>query len=633
MRTLLKCMPKNSLCWFSILSSLFILALSFYIQFTTPINLDSANTIHESILLFSGGKFFTDFFETTPPMFLYVNFPVSFILMHFKNANMFIVFSIYYTLLSVSMLSICYALSKKLFSASDKIKMLLFMLASSAVFLDIGALYFGQREHTALIFTLPYFLLLALRLEKIPVNEKFCLFVGILGGIGFSIKPHFCLPFILSELYFYIKTREIKTWIRNENIIIVSIFVVYLISTYLLYPDYFHYIVPLSAQFYYQGISTEFHRAFFQAKMLFSYITIIFYFLIKREGREDTLINVMLIGMIGYILSYISQIVSWDYHMFPAFCFTILLNMLLLCNLSNLQNVSRKNTIIYILFAYLVYEFDIFCFAFHSYLLIALSTFSLSWYLGMHIYKNFIKIIAIASLSILIFTSAVYPPYLVYRYSISIGKMMLPIENFLHQYSYRKRVYFLTGVLGFEYPAVDYAGAIHSSKFPYLLWLTAFLKAYQEDPNSAETLRLEKLNNYFLTLVGDDINIKKPEFILVDSSKNKSTAKKEQNSFDYLPFFLKNPEFRSAFKNYSYFGVIKNEPHYTFIIYKRKDNYESFDQVNNFFCGQLCPNYIASIHNPFTNSEIEKFTYYTKKINYTLQSIGFNLNNVNDRPS
>ena len=172
--------------------------------------------------------------------------------------------------------------------------------------------------------------MLALRLEQKQVKRYLYIVIGVLAGIGFSAKPHFCIPFFLAELYFAIKNKHFLALFRIESIIVVTLFVAYLISTYLLYPAYFKIIVPLSVRFYYFGIHSDpFWKDFFTIKMGYCYISILLYLLARKDNsRNIALINVFFIAVIGYILSYLAQIAPWDYHLFPAFAFSSILSML-----------------------------------------------------------------------------------------------------------------------------------------------------------------------------------------------------------------------------------------------------------------------------------------------------------------
>ena len=181
-------MKKDIAVAFSILLMCF---LSAYLFFTGYVNLDTANALYESKLILSGGKYFYDFFETSPPMFLYVFFPVVFVMRWFPALNFQYALFFYFLFLSLFSITLCRLLS------SNRILILVITFA----LIITGVCYFGQREEISIALTLPYFFLLSNRLEKKAVNTYFSLLIGFLAGIGFATKPHFCIPFFLSEGY------------------------------------------------------------------------------------------------------------------------------------------------------------------------------------------------------------------------------------------------------------------------------------------------------------------------------------------------------------------------------------------------------------------------------------------------
>lgn len=142
-----------------------------------------------------------------------------------------------------------------------------------------------------------------------------------------------------------------------------------------------------------------------------------------------------------------------------------------------------------------------------------------------------------------------------------------PIVYFLNKFAHKKPVYFFESILNFEYPSVDYAGAIHCSRFPYLLWMPAYLREYAINPDSEKTAELTKINTYFVDLMSKDMIAKKPQYIFVDASKSISTPIFNITNFNYLTFFLTSPEFRTAWKSYHYFATINAEPYYKLDIY------------------------------------------------------------------
>ena len=97
-----------------------ICALSAYMQLTTSMNIDACNALNESKLLFSGGKYFYNFYETTPPMFLYLNFPIVEAIKYFPLINFFVIFFSYYLLLALVSIWLCSKLINEIADDNEK---------------------------------------------------------------------------------------------------------------------------------------------------------------------------------------------------------------------------------------------------------------------------------------------------------------------------------------------------------------------------------------------------------------------------------------------------------------------------------------------------------------------------------
>lgn len=549
-----------------------IFFLSAYIQFTTSMNIDAANALHEAKLLFSGGKYFYDFYETTPPMFLYLDFPVVEILKYVPNANFFVVFFLYYVALSIVTIIFSACILNKIYDDSESLQKILAILVIAFVMLVEPPYYFGQREHTSVILTIPYFLLFSLRLESKNENNFLTVLISIFAGIGFAIKPQFCLAFFLTEIVFLIKRKSFSDFLRIDNGIVYGIFIVYAISTYLLYPAYFHVIIPLTMQFYYVGISEPFINLFFHKFILFAFFTILFFLLERKYISKKSIYDALCVAILGYGLSYISQMVAWDYHAFPVLAFAMILNVFLLISLLTNKSDSKSRRVSYLFFVFLIYLFDTSqipnIWHTHVLLLSCLVGFELAWFFRIYFFKKTCQGLSVFFLTILLFFFPLMSNYFAYRLGVYVKAINQPLVQYLKKYAYKKPVYFFESVLNYEYPPVDYAGAVHVSRFCYLLWLPAYLKALFDDPNSAETAKLKNINDYFMKLMSADIAQKKPEFIFVDASDYVATPVFQIRKFNYLALFLKTPEFQSVWKNYHYFGSIGVAPNYKLNVYQ-----------------------------------------------------------------
>jgi hypothetical protein len=76
----------------------------------------------------------------------------------------------------------------------------------------------GQREHLLIILTLPYLVLLTSRFTDRPCVTSKAFAIGLLGVLGFALKPYFLIVPVALEIYLMIKHRSLVTWLRPENL-------------------------------------------------------------------------------------------------------------------------------------------------------------------------------------------------------------------------------------------------------------------------------------------------------------------------------------------------------------------------------------------------------------------------------
>ncbi|MBS1955855.1 MAG: hypothetical protein JST89_16850 [Cyanobacteria bacterium SZAS-4] len=131
---------------------------------------------------------------------------------------------------------------------------------SVIVALGVGALlmspiiYFGEREHIAVLLILPFFLLRWVRNTGGSTCKFLACFVGILAGIGCCIKPYFLLLPGFAEIFWLCKSRDFKS-LLNVEIGSAALACLLYAAHFLLLPaesrhNYFQVLIPLTVQGY-----------------------------------------------------------------------------------------------------------------------------------------------------------------------------------------------------------------------------------------------------------------------------------------------------------------------------------------------------------------------------------------------
>ncbi len=601
---------------------LVVFIFSWIIQSTILFSWDVSWGLHEAARLLAGGAYGKDFFEPTPPMFLYVYLPSVLITKYFHISNVIAMRSYLFVLSAVS-LSACHFVGKKIFWKEDKEIAQLFLLTIATIFLLLPLPFdFGQREHLLLILIMPYLLLVVAKLEGYACKTSHAVFIGIMAAIGFSIKPFFLMTFVLIECYFMLSRKQIYAFLRAETLAILTVFIVYLVLIAAFYQNYLFQIVPLVTRIYYQGYGFSMVEILKRPEFIFISLTMILSIAQLFNHSYKKLSIVLLLSIVGFIISYLAQHTLWYYHLLPAYSIAILLNVLLLSQFG-LQKNTKKIQYFWMTGILIASAAFLYCYARDSWTLLVLEpNYFFSYMAGLLLIlfylfqqqKNYFKIgvsvlitIAVSyrfntemsqtswyphqflatlalitlffillvsnrrvgkyhaamtmMIAMMVFAFPFYSASHRYWAALDYKNRALPLIQFMNQNAVNQPIYFLSTVMNYEYPIVEYTHAIPVSKYPLAMWLPGYVKA------PGENRQWQQDHNYFIDSIAEELNQKKPKWVFVDANKNKAYLKGIE--FDYINNFSQNENFRLAWKAYRYATTLHSEPAYCFNVYQR----------------------------------------------------------------
>jgi hypothetical protein len=304
---------------------LFILALiavtiSFFIQ-EKILNKDVGVIIHETNLLLAGGNYVTSFFETNPPMILYLTAPISFISELF-SLNPLNVSYCYISILALLSALTCYFLITKL--VQDKFTPLFTFAGILFAFFILPLNEFGEREHFAILFTTPYVFAAALAFNNKPLNKQLSFWIGLFGGVGFALKPYFLLPLCLIELSFILRYSTIFAWVRIESLTVLGLMLIYLAAIFYFHPAYLSVVLPLLERYYFKSIAIAWHAVFINKAYNFCIATFIATLCLLRNNRNANILLILTLSLAGYIGAFLITQTDWYYHLIPALSISII---------------------------------------------------------------------------------------------------------------------------------------------------------------------------------------------------------------------------------------------------------------------------------------------------------------------
>jgi hypothetical protein len=175
---------------------------------------------------------------------------------------------------------------------------------------------FGQREHLLAALTLPYLVLSALRLRGLPVGAGEGLAIGALAGLGFALKPHQLLAFLLIELLVIYCRRRL---VRTESIGVLVVVSAYLAGIATLFPAYLANTVPLAVAYYMIESDNSLGAMLIGRPFIaLGTLGLVLAIASRWRVRHDPLLLVLVVFGLGAGLAYFSQSKGWHYQALPC---------------------------------------------------------------------------------------------------------------------------------------------------------------------------------------------------------------------------------------------------------------------------------------------------------------------------
>ncbi len=192
-----------------------------------------------------------------------------------------------------------------------------------SIFGVVPARDFGQRDHLLVLLFLPYVLAATLDAEspdrsRVPLWLKIA--IGIIAGLGISLKPHHLLGPVAIEMFLWLKRRDALP--RPEPLALIATCAAYLAAIRLLTPEYLTSILPILRDTYWAighltlpqliGASIELHIL---AAVVISLSLVL-------GWRKLSLFNqFLIIAGFASTLAYYLQGTGWYYQQIPALSF------------------------------------------------------------------------------------------------------------------------------------------------------------------------------------------------------------------------------------------------------------------------------------------------------------------------
>jgi hypothetical protein len=501
---------KNELVYWWIPVTVLCL-IAYWIQINTYLYKDTTILSHLAGLMLQGQTYGHYIYEINPPLILYLQIP-PIIITKLTGIKIIYCLPAYFICLILGCLACAHYLFKKLFKQNTHLIYLMsYTLACVLLFQSESS--FGQREHLLIILTMPYLLLAACRLENRPVKKILAVLIGVMAGIGFSIKPFFVLTLFFIELLFVYRQKNIFGWLRIESIIASLIVLFYGLVIVIFYRPYWQIVLPLLRP-YLNGIVKPWDIILTYGYFLFCFTATVMSLFTKKIEPNSTVKRIFSLALIGYLISFLIPRVAWYYHILPALSITYLYFVLILGEIA-----SQKR---------------------------GYSTRIVDW-------------VMIGLFGIVIFINPVTDNITTTRQSIAYFRSdstLNKLASFLDQYQPNNSYIFFS--MTHELSNLEfYSTANYVGSFACFWW-----EYMRLSPQRYSTTYQQNTTSYVLNILSDELNNKKTQFVIID---RQSSMRYLEQDVDYVKDYSNNESFRKAWSQYTYASTIGE-----YEIYQRK---------------------------------------------------------------
>jgi len=396
---------------------------------------------------------------------------------------------------------------------------------------------FGQREVLMGTVAIPYAALAARRMLGLPTRRRLTLGVAVLAALGFALKPHFLGVALLVEAAVLLRRLPADArlvggdfsggWRRLSQGLadpvpwtMAGIWLLYLASIPLLFPDFFGHVVPLVWDYYLDlgglsGLNLILTEQMLPATLLLAMVSGLC--LLRRFGP---LVLALWAAAGGAFLSAFVQHKGWTYHVAPIFMLAgLALGVMAARWLDEALPAGRAR---------------------HAAPAIAA---------------------AMSAALFLVMVRGGEAPLREINFENAKGGRL---TAWLQQHAWNERLLVLTPDIWPIYPALNYAHSQSTLRFMNL-WLLQGVN--RTCPENGERYRqpweMSRAEFFVYRTVAEDFAAAPPSAVLVTRHVGIPWCGKE---FDFIEYFSRHPLFAEAFRNYRQQGEIEG-----YKLYVRED--------------------------------------------------------------
>lgn len=306
-----------------IVLAILLVALGLIVPLTPPVNPDISWLSYVAGEFLDGAVLYVDLIEIKPPAILFFNLPAAW-LADLSGVDGSTVYTAYVGALALGSVASVRRLLGALFE-DDALGLDLVTLLLLLVLFTLTGRNFGQAEHVMLVLALPYLAAASLRMAGRTIPPAASVGVGLLAGVGLSLKPHFLVVWMAVEALVWARTGDRGvTLLRRENFVVAAVLALYGLTILLVTPHFFTMAEALGETYLgYLNGSVRDHLA--QPAVLFVAVAVVVGRLVPLHERWRALRGILGVAAVAMLVMAAVQLKAWSYHYYPAFATAIFL--------------------------------------------------------------------------------------------------------------------------------------------------------------------------------------------------------------------------------------------------------------------------------------------------------------------
>jgi len=503
----------DTLGWWAAWCGLVLIWAAGYAQ--RYLNHDAAWYLWMARALLGGARLYVDAVDSNPPLIVLLSVPPVWIA-RLLGVSATAAFDIYVFLVSIGSTAACaWAARRALGDLSVTGRRMLATVALFCVLPFVKSDY-GQREHFAVLLSLPFIIVSAGRAAGRSVPGRAAFAIGVLGGIGFAVKPHLLIAWVLVEILLAVLGERPRRW-RPETLGVLVLLAAYGAVMVVAFPQYIPFAVK-SRGIYAALLNPGLLALARLPEIQLCAVAAAALLLVRLDRARSGALLVLLTAGAGFLLGALVQGKGWDYHLYPAR--VVLLLTIVACAASLMDRVTDLKALV----------------------------------------RGGARSVALLLGCVLLASSA--------RYSLQARRppardLVPPLLDAVRGRG--RSMYALQMLLYPGIPVLNYSGMTWAGRHNSQWFLPGFYTAELSAPGAAiaphTPEQMSSLEHEFFTQMVDDLCLNRPDVLIVENGviRGADVAK----AFDLLAYYRQDPRFVQLLGEYGIGSVVGDYTIYT----------------------------------------------------------------------